>query len=121
MKIENLGKFRVGGSINTQFETGLALERIMIASGERVNGLTSFLTTLEFFGHIILILTAVLILTAYAIIYFMLFLINIYKFITGYNKRREVNASQLTEEEINKRLAKFEMTEEEEKEVENFH
>lgn len=121
MKIENLGKFRVGGSINTQFETGLALERIMIASGERVNGLTSFLTTLEFFGHIILILTGLFILAAYGLIYLILFFIEVYKIITGYNKRREANASRLTEEEIDKRLAKFVMTEEEEKEVENFH
>lgn len=81
MKVNELGNFKVSGSIDTQWRTNLAVERILIASGQKVNGITSFLTTLEFIGNILLILLSLFIITTILTIEFLLWLVRSYYFI----------------------------------------
>lgn len=81
MNIEDLGKFRVNGSIDTQWRTNLAVERILIASGKKVSGITSILTTLEFIGSILTIILSAFIIVTLLTIHFLLFLVRIYKWV----------------------------------------
>lgn len=127
MGLEDLGDFKVGGSINTQFETSIGIERIMIGLGQQAGGITSFLTTLEFIGYILLIFWGVFFIALTCFIHTVLFFVSIYKWCFLAEERKaayekaEANGAFLTDEEVRVRLAKFELTEEEEEEVRNFH
>jgi len=127
MGLDDLGNFNIGGSINTQFETSLGIERVMIGLGKQAGGLTSFLTTLEFIGYILLIFWGVLFIAIICFIHIVLFLCKIYKYFYTSKARKEAyekakaNGEFMTDEEVRERLAKFELTEEEEEEVRNFH
>lgn len=125
--LDNIGKFNVRGSVDTQFRTGLALERIAIASGEKVGGFTSFLTTLETIGFILMILTGLFIISAIVIIYVLIGISRIFEFFWTSKERKEAyeqakaNGDFMTDEELERNKAKFELTEDEEEEIKNFH
>ena len=127
MSLLDIGKFRIGGSINTQFATTNAVERLMIASGQQVGGFTSFLTTLEFLGYILLIFTGLFIISALLIIYTILFLARLYSYLFPSKAQREAyakavaNGEFMTDEELEEREKRFELTEEDIEEINNFH
>lgn len=124
---DNIGDFRVRGSVNTQFQTGNALERVMIASGQQVGGFTSFLTTLETIGYIFLILTGLFIISAFAIIYTLIFLARVWSWLFPSKAQRrayakaKANGEFMTDEEVEERLSRFEMSEEDEQDIINSH
>lgn len=119
--LDNIGKFKIGGSINTQFQTGNALERIAIASGQQVGGFTSFLVTLEFLGYLLLIALSLFIISAFTIIYTLIFLARLWSWIFPSAEVREERANYMTDEELDEKLAKFELTAEDEEEIMNMH
>lgn len=63
MSLERLGDFGVSSAVDTQFRTGLAVERVQRALGRRVGGITSFLETLGFIGTMFTIVLSVFIIT----------------------------------------------------------
>jgi hypothetical protein len=66
---DNIGGFKIGGSVDAQFQTSNAVERMMIASGKQVGGFTSFLATIEFIGFILLIALSLFIIATLSLIY----------------------------------------------------
>ena len=125
--LDNIGKFRVGGSIDTQFRTGNALERIAIASGQQAGGFTSFLATLEFLGFILLILTSLFIISAFAVIYTLLFIGRVWSFFFPSKEQRrayaeaEARGEFMTDEELERLEKRFELSDEDMEEINNFH
>ena len=118
---DNIGGFKVGGSIDAQFQTGNALERMMIASGKQVGGFTSFLVTLEFIGYILLIALSLFIISALLIIYTIQALAVLFRLIFPNAATKEARANYMTDEEVEAKLNRFELTPEEEEEIKNFH
>lgn len=122
LDLNNLGSGRVKGSISTQFATTLAVERVLIASGQKVSGYTSFLATLEFVGYIVMILTSLFIISAITIIYTILFLVRVYKYLRFYRYRKHLAELEMAEDiEAAKNKHRFDLTQEEEDEVKNFY
>lgn len=119
--IDNIGKFSVNGSIDTQFSTSLALERIAIASGERVGGLTSFLATLELIGKIVLMLIGLFIIASYIIIYTVIYLCRLYRWIFPSEEQIEANNNYMSDEEVEEKLSKFDLTDEDMEEINNYN
>ena len=93
MKLEDLGKFKVDGAIDTQWQTNLAVERILIASGKKVSGITSLLTGLEFIGAILTIFLSLFIIVTLIVIHSLLFLVRVYKYLRHSRKRNKQNNS----------------------------
>jgi len=125
--LDNIGNFRVGGSIDAQFRTGNALERIMIASGQQVGGFTSFLTTLELFGYLLLMFTGIFIICAFAIIYILIFVARVWGYLFPSKAQKKAyakakaNGEFMSDKELEQRLNRFELTKEEEEEIKNMH
>jgi len=116
--LDNIGDFKIGGSIDSQFRTNNAVERIMIASGEKVNGLTSFLTTLEFIGNILLILTSVLIITTLILIHTIKFIARAWSILFPSKAKRK---EYLEIKQLDNKQNNFELTDEDIIEINNFH
>lgn len=117
MDLKNLGKFRVNGSIDTQWQTTLAVERVLIASGQKVSGITTFLTTLEMIGAILTIFLAVFIIATLLVIHILLFLVRLYKYFFYTPKKvQESEKSSVAETPT-----MVEVSEEDEEILENFH
>lgn len=89
MKFEDLTEFKINGSIDKQWKTNLAVERILIASGKKVGGITSFLTGLEFIGSILTVFLSLAIIIVLVIIHSALFLTRLVRYIQS--KRNKKN------------------------------
>lgn len=125
--LENLGSGKIGGSINAQFQTDLAVERFMISTGQQVGGYTSFLRTLEFIGGLILLATGIFIISIFIIIHTTLFLCRVYRYLfpskeqkLAYEKAK-ANGEFMTDEELAEHEKRFELTPEDIEEINNYH
>lgn len=108
MDINKLGDFKIRGSVDTQFRTNIAVERLLIASGHKVQGFTSFLTTLETIGNILLIFLSVFIIATLLIIYVLRFFVWVYKIlfikpevVVEYDDSDTIVYNEITEEQEN--------------------
>ena len=119
--LEDIGSFKVGGSIDAQFRTDNALERIAIASGKQVGGFTSFLMTIEFIGNILLIVFSLFIISAILIIYTILFLGRVWGYFFPNAEQRKANGVYISDEELDRLESKFELTEDDIEEINNYH
>jgi len=117
MNINNLGSGRVRGSINTQWQTNLAIERVLIGLKGGVSGITELLSTIEFIGAILLIFWSAFIIVFILLIELILLFVSIYKSIRGMNTE-EVPVSGITDKE-HAEYTKYDLTDEEMKEFEN--
>lgn len=80
MDLGKLGEFKINGAIDTQWQANLAVERLLIASGKKVNGITTMLTNLEMIGAVLSIFLALFIISALLIIHTLLLLVRVYKY-----------------------------------------
>ena len=119
--LEDIGSFKVSGSIDTQFRTDNALERIAIASGKQVGGFTSFLMTIEFIGYILLIGLSLFIISSILIIYCLLFVARVWGYFFPNAEQRKINSEYISDEELDRLESKFELTSDDIEEINNFH
>lgn len=89
MDLSKLGKSRVQGSINTQWQSNLAIERILIGLEGGAVGFTKILTTLEFIGNVLLVVYCAFLITFLLCTRLLLFLVYIYKYIRGYDTPKQ--------------------------------
>lgn len=114
--LDNIGKFKVQGSIQTQFETTIALERIMYGLGQKATGITSVLMSLEFIGYVLMIFWGLFFLALMLFIHIVLFIVSIYKYFWTPKQNTTTKTKQTVEDEVD-----YELTPEQEEEISNFH
>ena len=113
-----LGDFKIDGAIDAQFRTTNAVERIMLASGQKVNGFTSFLVTLEFIGAILTIFLSIFIIAILLLIQIILFFARLWK--RFYPPKNSVQNVSANIGDDSSELMRFDPTPENIAEIDNF-
>lgn len=115
MDFRKLGSSRIKGSIDAQWQSNLAVERILIGARDGASGLTELLSTLEFIGYILLVVYSVFLICFLLLIQILLGLVAIYKAV----KYR--NANKTLEQEVEADDGyQYELSDEDIEELENY-